>query len=122
MTSSVNNYSNLIFRLLRRDCRCLGSGLAGRLFFECSHFTQTSQVAFSLTELRRQERFNKVPGHHGPHDPATQTNDVHVIVLDPLPSGKVIIDQTCTDSGNFVDADRSPHSASANSNPAFYLA
>src|SRR5579872_2108901 len=55
-------------------------------FCESSDFAQTSQLAFGVTELSCQESFDKVPGHHRPHDPATETNDVHVIVLDSLPS------------------------------------
>src|ERR1700723_811564 len=115
-------YSNSVSRQLRRNCRSLGSEFAGGLFFECGDSAHTSQVAFGLAELGCQKSLDKVPGHHGPDDPATETNDVHVIVLDPLPSREVIIDQSGSDSRNFVGADRSPHAASANSNPALYRA
>src|ERR1035438_7196697 len=63
-----------------------------RFFFKSGNFAQTSEVAVSLAEVSCQKSFEKVPGHHGPHDPATETNNVHVIVLDPLPSREVIID------------------------------
>jgi hypothetical protein len=79
-------------------------------------------VAFGLAELGGQKSFDKVPGQHGPHDPATETNNIHVIVLDPLPSREVIINQSGADSRNFVGADGSTYPASANSNPALYSA
>ena len=65
----------------------------------------TSQVTLGLAEFSGQKSLHKVPGHHGPHDPATQTNNVHMIILDSLPSREVIVDQSSADSRNFVDAD-----------------
>ena len=62
-------------------------------------------MAFGLTELGRQERFDKVPGDGRTHCSAAQTNNVHVIILDPLPGGEVIADQTGSNAGNLVGAD-----------------
>ena len=84
--------SNSGVRLLRRNRRSPGSDFTGGFFFKSGNFSQTSQVAFSLAEVSCQKSFDKIPGQHGPHDPATETNNVHVIVLDPLPSREVIID------------------------------
>jgi len=56
-------------------------------------------------ELSCQKSFDKVPSFLVPDTPTTETNNVHVIVLDPLPSREVIIDQSGTDSPNFVGAD-----------------
>jgi hypothetical protein len=75
-------------------------------------------VAFGVAELSREKSFDKVPGHHGPHDPAAKTDNVHVIVLDALPSREVIIDQSGVNSRNFVGANGSTDSTPANSNPA----
>jgi hypothetical protein len=79
-------------------------------------------MAFGLAEFGCQKSFDEVPSHHGSHDPATQTNNVHVIVLDALPSREVVIDQTGANSRDFVGTDRSTHPTSANSNPALYRA
>src|SRR5439155_889929 len=49
-------------------------------------------------------------------------DDVHVIVLDPLPRGKVIMDQRGADTRNLVGADGGPHTAAADSHPALDLA
>jgi hypothetical protein len=79
-------------------------------------------VAFRLAEFRCQKSFDKVPSHHGPYDPAPETDNVHVIVLDALPSREMVVDQTGANTRNFVGADGSTHPASANSNPAIYCA
>jgi hypothetical protein len=79
-------------------------------------------MAFGLAEFSCQKGFDKVPSHHGSHDAASETNDVHVIVLDALPSREVVVDQTGAYSRNFVGANRSTYPASANSNPAIYCA
>jgi hypothetical protein len=50
-------------------------------------------VPFVLTELSRQECLDQVPGDGRSHSPAAQANDVHVIVLDPLFRGKVVVDE-----------------------------
>src|SRR5215469_3557813 len=118
MTASV--MSKVIFLRLRGNGWSFRSDFARGLFFERSNFAQTSQVAFGLAELSREKSFDKVPGHHGSHDAATQTNDVHVIVLDTLPSREVIIDQSGASSRNLVGTDGSANPAAANRNPTLY--
>ena len=77
----------------RHSCMSIYSGarlLCGALRrpsyrrFERRHFAQTTQVARSLAELSPKESLDEVPGHEGPNGSRAHTNDVHVVVLDPL--------------------------------------
>src|SRR5262249_26284681 len=115
-------YSNSVSRRLRGNGRSLGPDFAGGLSFEGSHFAQTPQVPCLMAELGCQKCVDKVPGHHRSHDPSPETDDVHVIILDPLTSRKVIIDQCGMNSCNLVGADRSAYAASTNSNATFQRA
>jgi hypothetical protein len=102
------------------DCWSFCPDFTSGFSFKFSNFAQTSQVVIRLAEFGCEKGLNKVPGDHGPYDPATQTNNVHVIVLDTLPSREVIIDQSSANSRNFVGTDGSTHTASTNRNPALY--
>ena len=73
-----------------------------------------------LAELGGQERLDEVPGHGRPHGPATHTNDVHVIVLDPLPGREVVVDQRGADALNLVGTDRRAHTAAADRHAALH--
>src|SRR5437660_9054691 len=66
-----------------------------------------------LAVLGAQERLHELPGHARPYGPPAETDDVHVIVLDPLPRGKVVMDQRGTDTRKLVGADRGAHTAAA---------
>src|SRR5215472_6361245 len=65
--------------------------VADYLPFEGTHLTQTAQVALGLTESCRQKRLDQVPGHRRSNGPAAHANNVHVIVLDPLPSREMVV-------------------------------
>jgi len=71
-----------------------------------------------MAELGGQERLHEVPGHAGPHRAATDADDVHVVVLDPLPGGKVIMDQRGTNTRHLVGADGGAHAAAADGHAA----
>jgi hypothetical protein len=90
--------------------------------FECSDFAQASQMTLRLTELGSQEGLDKVPSEHRACDSATQTDDVHVIILHPLPGREVVRDQACADSRNLVGTHGRANAAAANRDSAFYLA
>ena len=79
------------------------------------------KVSLGLTELGGQECLDEVPGHGRSDGAASQTEDVHVIVLDPLPGRKVVVDQRGADPGNLVGADRRADSAAADRHPAVHL-
>ena len=73
------------------------SPVTHQLSFEGSNFAEATQVPFSLTEPGRQERLDEIPSHRRAHRPATHANNVHVIVLDPLPSREVVVNQPGAD-------------------------
>ena len=77
-------------------------------------------MPFSLTEPGRQERLDEIPSHRRAHRPATRANNVHVIVLDPLPSGEVVVNQPGADAWK-VGTDRRAHAATADRDAAFHL-
>ena len=52
-------------------------------------------MTLRLPELGSQEGLDKVPGQHWACDSTAQTDDVHVIILHPLPSGEMVRDQAC---------------------------
>src|SRR5215831_9126488 len=72
-------------------------------------FAQAPQMAFALTELSREERLEEIPGGLRANHATTQTDDVHMIVLDPLSRRKVIHYQSCACTVNFVCGDAHAH-------------
>ena len=65
---------------------------------------------------------HQVPRDRRAHRPAAHAKNVHMIILDALPGGKVVLNETGLAAGNLVGADRSPNTAAANGDAAFYLA
>jgi hypothetical protein len=55
-------------------------------------FAESPQVSFSLAVLCREERLNQVPRDGWADSPATHAQDVHVVVFNSLPGGKVVVD------------------------------
>src|SRR5215813_10524440 len=86
-----------------------------------SHFAQPAQVSFGLTVLSRQERLYKVPSHSRPHGPAAHAKDVHVIVLDSLLGGEVIVNERGANTPNFVGAHRRANSTATDGHTAVHL-
>jgi hypothetical protein len=76
-------------------------------------------MSFGLTVLGGQKRLDEVPGHRRPDCPATHAENIHVIVLDPLPSREMIMDQRGTDAGDLVGADGCADAATADRDAAF---
>jgi hypothetical protein len=56
-------------------------------------------MPFRLTELGCQEGLDEVPSHGRAHCPAAHADDVHVVVLDPLPGREVIVNQAARTPG-----------------------
>src|SRR5215831_20424359 len=73
------------------------------------------------TEPGRQEGLDEIPSYGRSDGPAAHTNNVHVVVLDALPGGEVVVDQTGADTRGFVGTDRGAHAATANRDTAFYI-
>jgi len=90
--------------MMPRDESTLLSGLRGLL--EAGRY---QELLGQLDELPRDTR---------PHGTAAQADDVHVIVLDTLPRGEVIVNQRGPDSRYLVGADRRAHAAAAHSHAA----
>ena len=63
-------------------------------------------MSFGLTELGDQEGLDEVQSHRGSHCPATHADNVHVIVLDPLPGREMIVDQRGADASDLVGTAR----------------
>src|SRR5215831_15239883 len=79
-------------------------------------------MAFSLAVLCRKVRLDKIPGYFRSYRPSTHAQNVHMIVLDPLPGREVIMDQPSTNSLYFGSADRCPYPAAADSNAPLDIA
>ena len=90
--------------------------------FVCCHLAQTPQVARLLAEFGGQKRLHKVPSHRRSNGPATHTNNVHVIVFDPLFGGKVVMDESGTNAQDFVGANRRADAAATDRQCALNLA
>src|SRR5262245_3982720 len=86
-----------------------------------SHFAQAPQVALGVAERSGEERLDEVPGDGGSYGPAAHTQDVHVIVLDPLPSSEVIVDNRRADAPHLVGAHGRADAAAAHGYSAFHL-
>ncbi len=54
------------------------------LVLQRSDLAQSAQVSRSLTELGGEKGLYQVPRHRRPQNPATQAQNVHVIIFDPL--------------------------------------
>src|SRR5215469_17581477 len=78
-------------------------------------------MSFDLTVLGGKERLDEVPCHRRSHRSTTHADNVHVIVLDPLPGREVIMDQRGAHAGNLVGTHRCPDAAAADRDAAFDL-
>src|SRR5262245_48418462 len=86
--------------------------------FQGSYFAQAPQVSFVLAELSGQERLDEVPGHSRSHGPASHTNNIHVIVLDPLLGREVVVNDRGADAWYLVGTDRCTDTATADRHTA----
>src|SRR5215510_5923296 len=78
-------------------------------------------MSFGLAELGGQEGLDEIPSHRRSHCPATHAEYVNVIVLDPLPSRKMIVDQRGANARNLVGTHRRSHAAATYGDAAFDL-
>ncbi len=87
--------------------------LADCLRFQKSYLIKASQMPLGSTKLGCQECLNKIPGNFRTDRAPAHAQDVHVVILDALPGGKVIMNQTGTNTSYFVRTNRSTDSAPA---------
>src|SRR5258705_8022732 len=78
-------------------------------------------MSLGAAEFGCQEGLDEVPSHSRPNGPATHAEDVHVIILDPLPGREMIVDQRSADAWNLIGADRRPDAAAADRDAAIDL-
>ena len=90
-------------------------------WFQGRYLAQPTQMSVCLTELGGQKGLDQVPSHRWSDCPATHANNVHVIILDPLPRREVIVDQRRAHAGNLVGTYRCPHTAAADRHATFDL-
>src|ERR1700722_13255953 len=79
-------------------------------------------MALGLAEFRHQKRLDELPGHLWSDGPATQADDVHVIVLHALARREMVANQAGVNSRNLVGADTGADTASADRDTALHLA
>src|SRR5262245_42148508 len=90
--------------------------------FEGRHLPDAPQMPRSLAVFGGEKGLDQVPGDGRAHRPATHAKDIHVIILNTLAGGKVVVNQRSASAGNFVSTDRRADTAAANGNAAFYFA
>src|SRR5262249_28418034 len=88
------------------------------LLLQARHLAQAAQVSRGLTELGAEEGLHEVPGHAGPSRAAADADDVHVVVLDALRRGEMVMDQPGPDARNLVRADGGPDTAATDGHTA----
>src|SRR5437016_4647371 len=94
------------------------------LRFAClygSYFAQAPQVSLGLAECGGQECLDEVPGDGWPYGSASYTQDVQVIVLDPLLGREVVVDERRADALHLVGTHRCTHTAAAGRHATFDL-
>ena len=85
------------------------------------HLAQPAQVSRSLAELGSQKRLNQIPRQFRAFDPSAHTNQIQVVILDPLPRGKMILDQAGAHAFDFVGANGGPDAAAANGHATLHF-
>jgi hypothetical protein len=85
------------------------------------NLAESPQVSFRLAELGRDKRLHQIPRDRGANGSAPHAKDIHVVIFDTLPGGKVVVNQGGSDARNFIGADCGANAASANGKPAFHL-
>ena len=66
------------------------------------------------------KRFDEIPGDRGAFGPPAQAEQVQVIVLDPLPSGEMILDERSAHADDLVGADAGADAAAADCDAALH--
>src|SRR5262245_52230947 len=89
--------------------------------FQGRHFAQAPQVALALAKLGGQTRLDEVPGHGRSHGSAAHANNVHMIVLDPLPGREVVVNDGGANARYLVGTDRCTDAATADRHTALHL-
>jgi len=95
--------------------------LSGNPGIQCRDLAKAAQVARFLTVLRIKIGLHKIPSHAGTDGTTAHAEDIHVVVLDTLLRGEVIMDQAGSDTLRLVRADRGPYPTAADCNTTLNL-
>jgi len=79
-------------------------------------------MTLRTTEFGGEKCLNQFPGECMPHNEATKTHHVQIIILDTLMGRKGFMDQAGTNPNDFVCGHGCPDATSANANPALHIA
>jgi hypothetical protein len=91
------------------------------MIFQRSNFAQPAKVTLGLTESGIEKGIDQILRHRWSDRSAAHTDDVHVIVLNPLPGRKVIVNQSGANAGDLIGTDRSADTAATNRNAPLYF-
>src|SRR4030095_14349873 len=75
-------------------------------------------MTWGIAEFGGQKSPNEVPRDLRPDSAAADADHIHVVVLDTLRSGEMVVYQRGVRSGHLVGADRGADAAAANRDPA----
>ena len=89
-------------------------------WFERGDLAEAAQVPLGLAEFGREERLDEIPSELNAHHPPAHAEDVHVIVLDTLPGGEVVLDQPRANTRYLVGADGRADAAAADRHAALH--
>src|SRR5215467_8387424 len=78
-------------------------------------------MTLGLAELGSKKRLDEIPCDRRPDGPAAHTQDIHVIVFDPLLRGEVIVNERRPDAPNLVRAHRRADAAATDRYTAIHL-
>ena len=85
------------------------------------HLAKSPKVTRLLAVLGSEKGLDQIPSHAGADGASSHAEDVHVVVLDSLLGGEMIVDEAGTDSLGLIGADRGPHPAATDGNAALDL-
>ena len=86
------------------------------------HLAKSPKVTRLLAVLGIEEGLDQIPSHGGTNGAAAHAEDIHVIILNALLGGEVIMDEAGADALGFIGADRGPHPAATDGDAALDLA
>src|SRR5262245_50368485 len=78
-------------------------------------------MSLGLAEFRREKSFDQVPSHCRSHRSSAHADDVQVIILHALSSGKMVVDQRSADASHLVGTNRCPDAAATDRHTALHL-
>ena len=85
------------------------------------HLAKSPKVTRLLAVLGIEEGLDQIPSHGGTNGAAAHAEDIHVIILNALLGGEVIMDEAGADALGFIGADRGPHPTATDGDASLHL-